>query len=114
MVQKRSLAVWVILCLLTFGIGFFVWMAGITRDVATMRKDSGYRAGATVVLLSIVTFGIYTLYWYYVTSQDIAKLDSQKQDNSVVNLVLGIFGFGIVSMVLMQNQINRIATAAKK
>lgn len=111
MIQKRSLPVWIILSIVTCGIGSLVWMAGMTKDVAMLKKDVNYRTGATVVLLSLVTCGIYTLYWYYVTSQDLKTVDPEKRDNSVVNLVLGIFGFGIVSIALMQNQINQITDA---
>ena len=111
MVQKKNIAVWVILSIFTLGIGSLVWMAGVTKDTALLKKDVNYRNGATVVLLSIVTCGIYALYWYYVTSQDLKMVDPNKTDNALVNLLLGIFGFGLISIALMQNQINLITDA---
>jgi hypothetical protein len=116
MLQKRSIPVWIILSIVTCGIAGWVWIAGVTKDVALLKKDVNYRNGATVVLLGIVTCGIYFWYWYYVTSQDITAVDPKKQDNAVVNLILAIFGLSIVSLALVQNQINQVidAKASKK
>jgi O-antigen/teichoic acid export membrane protein len=111
MLQKRNIAVWIILSIVTCGIAGLVWMAAVTKDVALLKKDVNYRNGATVVLLAIVTCGIYALYWYYVTSQDIAGVDKDKKDNSIINVLLAFFGLAIVSMALMQNQINTVIDA---
>ncbi|GAE88872.1 hypothetical protein JCM21531_2354 [Acetivibrio straminisolvens JCM 21531] len=66
----------------------------------------------TEILLCIVTCGIYAIYWYYKYGKLIAEAQEQAglrvEDNSVLYLLLAIFGLGIVNMALMQSAANKI------
>jgi hypothetical protein len=108
-ISRRNIGVYVILSFLTCGIWTLVWYYGITKDLGQLKNDPYYRSPVLVVLFDLLTCGLYTLYWYYVTSQDLTSLDKQKRDNAAITLILGIFGFGIISLALMQNQLNDIA-----
>ena len=63
---------------------------------------------------SLVTCGIYMFYWMYKQGE---KLDSAKSarglessgNSGIIYLVLTLFGLGIVSYALMQNDLNKLA-----
>ena len=67
-----------------------------------------------VVLLSIVTCNIYLLYWYYKAAgkvNNIRRANGELVDTSlpILYLILGLFGFSIVSIALIQNELNKVA-----
>ena len=67
------------------------------------------------LLLSIFTCGIYAIYWNYKMGKMIYMAGSKRNvsvsDNSIVYLILAIFGFGIVSYCLMQSDLNKFANS---
>lgn len=110
-IQKRDIAIAVILSIVTCGIYQFYWIYKMTEDTDYYSGDNSMNP-ATTVILSIVTCGIYLYYWYYKTGK-LISLGKQRwgmvsSDNSLLYLLLGIFGFGIVSMCLMQNELNEL------
>ena len=61
-----------------------------------------------VILFDILTCGIYSLYWMYKMGErtDIMKGEPNGTTN-VLYLILSFFGLGIVSLCLMQDNINK-------
>ena len=68
---------------------------------------------AMAIILSIITCGIYGIYWNYKNGQKLyeagKKYNKDIQDNSVLYLVLSLFGLQIVSYCFMQNDLNKFA-----
>lgn len=69
---------------------------------------------ALCIILSIITCGIYGLYWYYTAAGkvgEVQEFDRRPRDGSlgILYLLLALFGFSIVSMALMQNELNKVA-----
>ena len=67
-----------------------------------------------VILFSIVTCGIYGLYWFYTAGGkvgDIQEYDRRPRDGSlgILYLLLDLCQLTIVSMALMQNELNKVA-----
>jgi len=62
------------------------------------------------LLLSLVTCGIYYYYWNYKMGKRIAQARGTSSDDSILFLILAIFGLGIVSLAIMQSQMNNIAS----
>ncbi|NLL05544.1 MAG: DUF4234 domain-containing protein, partial [Clostridiaceae bacterium] len=60
------------------------------------------------LVLSLVTCGIYFIYWNYKMGKRIANARSSSQDDSVLFLILSICGLGIVSLAIMQNNMNNM------
>ncbi|MDR2748699.1 MAG: DUF4234 domain-containing protein [Bifidobacteriaceae bacterium] len=110
-ISNRSIALWVVLSILTCGICYLVWIAMINNEIQAL-KGTNERSGAGVVVLGIITCHIYTLYWLYITGADLQKIEIdnnlQSRDESVAYLLLGLFGFGIVSLALMQRRLNEM------
>jgi len=113
MINKRNIVGCVLLSVFTCGIYNLYWQAAITNNVADILRDRGYRSGAMAVILSIVTCGIYRIYWTYVISRDIyyaeQDLGMRTSDNTIINVVLGLFTMTLVPMVIMQSSINNIS-----
>lgn len=110
---QRNIAVSIILTIVTCGIYGIVWFVMLNDEIRNASKDYGMPSGGVAFLLTIVTCGIYGIYWAYKMGKaiTIAKQEAglPATDNSVLYLVLQIFGFAIVNYALMQNEMNNIA-----
>ena len=110
--EKRNIAVNIILTIVTCGIYGLVWFVQMTDDAANASDDHSM-SGGVALLLSIITCGIYRLYWAYKMGKLLAQAGDNHNvtisDNSVLYLVLEIFGLGIVNVCLIQSDLNRLA-----
>ena len=59
MIERRNIAVCIVLTLVTCGIYGIYWIVCLTNDVNTVSGDVNGTSGGMVVLLTIVTCGIY-------------------------------------------------------
>ena len=111
-VKQESIATCIILSFVTCGIYGIIWFINIVNNVNTICNDEhSNQSGATVFLLSLITCGIYSLIWFYQAGGRM-KATSDKyamgiSDNSLLYLLLNIFGFGLVSYCLLQSDINK-------
>ena len=53
--EKKNLALYIILSIVTCGIFALVWLAMLANDLRTMSNDESKMSGGMVVLLTIVT-----------------------------------------------------------
>lgn len=114
MIKERNIAVCIILSLITCGIYGIYWFVVLTDDAVRANNNKEYQTtGGVAFLLSLVTCGIYGIYWNYKMGKALysAKLDANKpaNDNSVLYLILSIFGLGLISYCLMQSELNDLA-----
>ncbi|MCL2572249.1 MAG: DUF4234 domain-containing protein [Defluviitaleaceae bacterium] len=106
--EKRSIASCIILSILTCGIYSFYWDYKMWDSL--YRANGMMSKAGTDLILSLVTCGIYYIYMHYKAG----KLEAEayrrhglgQKDESVVYLVLTIFGLGIISQALLQSSIN--------
>lgn len=112
MINKRNIVTCVILSLITCGIYGIYWFIVMTDDAARVNDDPNF-SGVKAFLFTIITCGIYGIYWYYKMGKEIYEAGQKRgvtvSDNSLVYLLLGLFGFGIVSYCLIQNDLNKLA-----
>ncbi len=111
MLEKRSVAVAVILSLITCGIYGIYWFIKLNDEVNELAADKDAPSGGVAFLLSLITCGIYQLYWMYKMGDKLdnvfAKKGESSQSRGILYLILSLFGFGIVSYALMQDSINK-------
>lgn len=112
MIKKRNIALCVIFSIITFGIYGIYWFVKLTdesNDVSGTPTASGGKA----FLFTLITCGIYGIYWYYKLGEKIDTAKSNRgeasSNSSVIYLILGIFGLGIVAYCLAQNELNKFA-----
>ncbi len=113
MIKERNIAVCIILSIITCGIYGIYWMICIV-DESNAAAGTADRSGGMVFLLSIVTCSIYMYFWAYKQGE---KLDEAKTkrglpttNSGVAYLLLSIFGLSIVSLALMQSELNKMVS----
>jgi len=110
MVKERSVALSIVLTLVTCGIYAIYWFVVLTDDLNQLSDPSNQyneTSGIVSFLLTLITCGIYGLYWAYKQGE---KIDRMKQSNSssgILYLILQFIGLGTVAYALMQNEINK-------
>ena len=113
-IPNRSIALAIVLSIVTCGIYGLYWLYCIVNDLNTASGDTADTSGGTVLLLSIVTCGIYMYYWNYKAADKVNKIhamNGELQDTSlnILYLILTLVGFGIVTYALIQNELNHVA-----
>lgn len=75
--------------------------------------DPNATSGGMVILLSIITCNVYMWYWLYKQGDAIDQVKASRGlpsgNSGILYLILEIFGLGIVSYALMQNELNQLA-----
>ena len=109
-IKNRSIAVCIILTIVTCGIYGIVWMIQVVNDLNVACGEPQDTSGGVVWLLSIVTCNIYLWVWLYKAGKKVDRMtNAMNSSNSLIYLLLGIFGFSIVSFALIQNELNKVA-----
>lgn len=113
-IPQRSILLAIILSIVTCGIYGLYWLYCLVNDLNTASGEVDDTGGVLVILLGIITCNIYMLYWYYKAGGKVNKiqyLNGRPQDSSlgILYLLLTFFGMSIVSMALIQNELNKVA-----
>lgn len=107
--MKRSLPVSIVLTIVTCGIYGIYWFITLTDEVNYLAKQEDTSGGMAFVF-TLITCGIYGIYWAYRMGQKVSVLKEQRtdrgSDDSLVYLILSIFGLSIIVYALVQNEIN--------
>ncbi len=108
--ERRSIAVCILLSFFTFGIYLIYWKYTLCKKVRAWCGEPE-NCGGEAACLVLVPF--YSLYWMYTRGKKIWEASQARgfyaQDNSVVYLLLDLFGLGFVAYGLLQHEFNKIA-----
>ena len=111
-VTKTEIVTAIILSIVTCGIYSIIWFIRIADNTKAICQDNG-PSGGTAFLLTLITCGIYGWFFYYNCGKRLAEAGRrygvQVDDNSVLYIILALFGLGIVDYCLIQNDINKFA-----
>ena len=114
MIKERSIAMCIILSIVTCGIYGIYWFVCLTDDVNNLNQSQG-TSGVVAFLLSIVTCSIYYFYWAYKMGENIDNAKQQRgipsSNLNILYLILCLFSLGIVAYALMQSELNKLANA---
>lgn len=115
--QNRNIALCVVLSILTCGIYGIYWYYQIASDFENQQPPLQNKlptSPALTVLIMFLTCGIYMIYVVYVwgkaTPELMARYGLPAEDRSIMYLLLSIFGLQIVSICLIQNDLNSLTT----
>ena len=111
---QRNIAVAIILSIVTCGIYDIIWLINMVNELNEASGDTNATSGGMVFLLSLVTCGIYLYIWLYKASEKINYAKGMRglgcdSNSGILYILLAIFGLGIVSYALIQNELNTIA-----
>jgi len=109
--ESRSPVAVLLLSLITCGIYHLYWVYKTSEE--TQRYLGKVTPSPAVeLLLCMFTCGIYYIYWNYKYGKIIAECQMRaglkSEDNSILFLILAIFGFGIIDSLIMQSTLNRV------
>lgn len=113
MIQKRNVALYFILSMVTCGLFGLYWFCTLNDDTNKVSGHPEAMNGVLAFLLSIVTCGIYFLVWSYNMGTRIdeakAKRGMPGGSSGALYLVLAVLGLGFVSEILLQGELNKLA-----
>lgn len=111
-ITKREIVLCIVLSLITCGIYGLVWFVLMTNESNNL-SDEATANGALAILYTILTCGIYAFYWNYKMGKKMynagVKYGKNIDDNSVLYLVLSLFGLTVVNYCLIQNDLNKFS-----
>ena len=109
---NRSIPMAIILSLVTCGVYLLYWFVVMT-DEANSVSDETATGGALSLIFTLITCGLYGIYWHYQMGKKLydagVKNNVAISDNSVLYLILSLFGLGIVNYCLIQNDLNKFS-----
>ena len=114
MVEKKNIALCIVFTVLSCGLYGWYWLDCLAEDTDRLTGRGGAMSGGLVLLLTSVTCGIYGWYWLYVSGEALEQYEVSRGGMGgghlgILYLLLGIFGFGIISYALMQSELNKYA-----
>lgn len=106
-INKRDIVKCVVLSLITCGIYGIYWTICIAREGVSVKDPSD--DGMLELILSLVLMPVGTFLIEKKITEGCQAKGIEHKDNTLLYLVLGFVGFGIVSMCMIQNDLNNIA-----
>jgi len=110
--ENRSPAMVVVYTFLTCGIYFFYWLYVTSKDLKGYLGAGDDVNPSMDLVLSIICFP-YVIYWFYKYGK--LLFEAQKKagiasasDESTLYLILTLLGLGVVSMAIMQGNLNKL------
>jgi len=108
---ERNIVLYTVLSLLTCGLFAPLWMYLIGRDLRrALAQDEPHPE--LDLLLVFVTCGVwwfYLLYKYPVLIADLKRRAGLSESHlPMISLILGVLSLGVISLVLMQSELNRL------
>lgn len=109
-IKERNIVTAILLTIVTCGIYGIYWAIMLAKEAVSV-KDPADSAILEIVLMLFVPFlGFFLAEKKF--AEGCAARGIPHSDNSVIYLVLGLFGLGIVNFCMMQNDLNKLATPA--
>ena len=112
LLETKSIAMCIVLSIVTCGIYALYWYYTMFRKIRLIVTGTPDCVGEYLLFLFVPFYG---LYWIYTREQRFTasaqRYGVYLQDQSLVYLLLAIFGVGIVSFALLQDQLNQFARA---
>lgn len=112
MIRERNLTMNLLLTIFTCGLYGIVWFFTLSDDTGKVSEDISMY-GMMALLLTLLTCGIYKIYWSYKVGKLLYEARENAGmhaiDNSILYLILSLFGLDIVNYCMMQSDLNELA-----
>lgn len=106
-IKQRNLVTCILLTLVTCGIYGIYWVVMLAKEAVSV-KDPADNALLEIVLMLFLPFlGIFLTEKKF--AEGCAAQGIAHSDNSVLYLILGLVGLGIVGICMLQNDLNKLA-----
>ncbi len=85
----------------------------MTNDVNKVSNNPNGTSGGMALVFTLLTCGFYSFYWNYNMGKKLYEAGKARNidiaDNSLLYLILSVFGLSIVNYCLIPNDLNRFA-----
>ncbi len=113
--EKRSIVTWVLIGIVTCGIGFLILWVLVGQDIRRYRRDNRPQVMLDLIL-TILTCGLYQLYADWKWAKYINEIKRQHNlsisDNfPLICVVLDLASAGFISTLLFQDELNDVYDA---
>ena len=106
-IKQRNIVTCILLTLITCGIYGIYWVIMLAREAVSV-KDPADNALLEIVLMLFLPFlGLFMAEKKF--AEGCAARNVPHSDNSIVYLILGLVGLGIVGFCMLQNDLNKLA-----
>ena len=106
-IKQRNIVTCILLSVITCGIYGIYWLVMMAKEAVSV-KDSMDSGILEIVLMLFIPF-----LGFFLAEKKFADGCAEKgiyhSDNSILSLILGLVGLGIVSACMMQNDLNKLA-----
>lgn len=109
-IKERNIVTCILLTLITCGIYGIYWFIMLAKESVSVKDPADSGILEIVLMLFIPFLGVF-LCEKKLAEGCVAK-GIAHTDNSVLYLILGLLGLGIVSVCMIQNDLNKLATPA--
>lgn len=107
MKTERSIAMCVILSVITCGLYGIYWFIVITDEVNAVTGNQKDLSGGMSFLLNLITCGLFSLYWGFNMGDKLDRYFGEHTSRGILYLILALFGFNIISLLLIQDSLNK-------
>ena len=106
-IKPRNIVTAILLSIITCGIYGIYWIVMMTREAVSVKDVNDNGLLEIILMLFLPFIGLYLV--EKKLAEGLAARGVAHNDNSILYLVLGIVGLGIVPLCLIQNDLNKIA-----
>lgn len=109
-VEESNIAKMVILSIITLGIYTYVWLYKIAKKIKELSGDFSSVATEIICIMFVPFYLLYWVYTRYAKLKTVADNDGiEIGNNGVLYLILSLLGLGLISIALIQNDLNIMA-----
>lgn len=108
-IKERNIVTCILLTLVTCGIYGIYWVIMLAKEAVSVKDPTDNGILEIVLMLFLPFLGI------FLSEKKLAEGCADKgiphTDNSILYLILGLVGLGIVGLCMMQNDLNKLSHA---
>ena len=108
-IKQRNIVTCILLSLVTCGIYGIYWLVMMAKEAVSVKDPMDNGILEIVLMLFLPFLGFFLAEKKF--AEGCAAKGVPHSDNSILYLILGLVGLGIVSACMMQNDLNKLATA---
>ncbi len=108
-IKQRNIVTCILLSIVTCGIYGIYWTIVLAKDAVSVKDPADSGLVEILLMLFLPFVGIFLAEKKF--AEGCAAKGIPHSDNSIVYLILGLVGLGIVGICMMQNDLNKLAAA---
>ena len=106
-IKQRNLVTCILLTLVTCGIYGIYWVVMLAREAVSVKDPQDSAILEIVLMLFLPFLGVFLVEKKF--AEGCAAKGIPHTDNSILYLILDLVGLGIVSICMLQNDLNKVA-----